>query len=355
MTSDGKHRPGWAVLPVLLILVAACTSTEVGPFPQPDRDYSDVGLSDAEAATLLSIEKVDDFPLYTMHHYAAYDYEEFEGALPAMPVVMAPGSQQAWACSLFAALADPDSRLFGRNFDWSTSPTVLLFTDPPDGYASATLVDIAYLGFRGDPSGDLADRPIEDLKGLLNAPYTPFDGLNEAGLAIAMAAVPDGQVVVDPSKDTIGSLGIIRLMLDKASTVEEAVELLIEYNIDFEGGPPLHYLMADRNGDSMLVEFYQGEVHLLRGEQEWNLATNFLRVAVDSPDGQSIRYDLVSEALESSAGRMDFDAAFELLELVSQPDTQWSVVYSTNTGEIRVVMGRTFEQVYTFELPMLED
>ena len=52
-------------------------------------------------------------------------------------------------CSLFAALGDPENRLFGRNFDWRYSPALLLFTDRPagGGYASVSMVDIAYLGF----------------------------------------------------------------------------------------------------------------------------------------------------------------------------------------------------------------
>ena len=45
--------------------------------------------------------------------------------------------------------AIPDDRLFGRNFDWRYSPALLLFTDRPaaGGYASVSMVDIAYLGF----------------------------------------------------------------------------------------------------------------------------------------------------------------------------------------------------------------
>ncbi|MDF1594872.1 MAG: hypothetical protein P1T08_02060 [Acidimicrobiia bacterium] len=112
-------------------------------------------------------------------------------------------------------MADPESRLFARNLDWRFSPTLVLFTDPADGYAAVTFVDIEYLGFRGDLAGDLTSRSIEELAGLLDAHHLPFDGLNEAGFAIAMAAVPQGEVPIDPDKEAIGSLGIIRAMLDK--------------------------------------------------------------------------------------------------------------------------------------------
>ena len=35
--------------------------------------------------------------------------------------------------------------VYGRNFDWQYSPALLLFTNPPDGYASVSMVDIEYL------------------------------------------------------------------------------------------------------------------------------------------------------------------------------------------------------------------
>ena len=138
------------------------------------------------------------------------------------------GEDQPWACTLFAALADPEARLFGRNFDWSFSPTVLLFSDPADGYASAAMVNISYLGFAGALSENLTAKPIDELVGLLDAHHIPFDGLNEAGLTIGMAAVSPGDMEFDPSKQSVGSLGIIRVVLDKAATVDEAIELRFE-------------------------------------------------------------------------------------------------------------------------------
>jgi len=331
---------------VCLALVVACASVESGSFPTPDREYA--GFSPAEAATLLSLEQIDGHPLYTMNQYAGYDYENYEGPSAAGEDISPNRDRDAWACSLFAALADPESRLFGRNFDWDYSPSLLLFSDPPDGYASAALVDIAYLGFDG--SADLTDKPLDEVANLLDAHHIPFDGMNEAGLIIGMAAVAPGNVPVDPAKPTIGSLGVIRLMLDQASTVGEAIDLMAGVNIDFVGGPPLHYLMADRNGDSAVVEFYQGETYVFRGDAGWNLATNFLLAGVEAPAGQSRRYDTVWSQLESTGGVLDSEGAMSLLQSVARSDTQWSVVYSSTSGQIRVVMDRNYDRVYEFML-----
>ena len=314
----------------------------------PGGDYSHLGLSDAEAATLLSLEQMDDYPLYTMRHYPQYGYEEYTGssAAAALDVTIA----APWACTLFAALASPDSKLFGRNFDWTFSPTLLLFTDPPDGYAAASLVDLAYLGFGGASSQGLTTRPIEDLTTLLDAHNIPFDGLNEAGLAIGMAAVAPGNMPSDPDKESIGSLGIIRVVLDKAATVDEAIEILSSYNIDFEGGPPLHYLVADNGGETAVVEYYQGEIHVIRSETGWYQASNFIESTADPAHGQCRRYDLVAEELDAVQGVLDFDGAFGILEKVAQAETQWSVVYNQTSGEIRVVMGKQYDRVHVFQL-----
>jgi penicillin V acylase-like amidase (Ntn superfamily) len=58
----------------------------------------------------------------------------------------------------------------------------------------------------------------------------------------------------DANKETIGSLGVIRQMLDHARTADEAVNIMKSYNIDFDGGPFIHYLIADATGKSILGE-----------------------------------------------------------------------------------------------------
>ena len=56
---------------------------------------------------------------------------------------------------------------------------------------------------------------------------------------------------------------------DYASSVEEALELMDDHNIDFSCSLPLHYLLADRMGSSALVEYVAGEMRILRSEQPW--------------------------------------------------------------------------------------
>jgi hypothetical protein len=344
-------------LALILGLLVGCSAPAVTPTPVPTAPTTVPtptsradGLSHEEAATLSSLEQVDDYPLYTMRYYGAYD-QRASSAEPVLSEAEGTASLPAWTCSLFAALGDADHKLYGRNFDWEYSPAVLLFTDPSDGYASVSMVDIAYFGFEGDKAGTITDLPLIERRALLYTPLWPFDGMNERGLAVGMAAVPPGDMRPDPNKETMGSLGVIREMLDHASNAEEALAILQSYNIDFVGGPPLHYLIADSSGCSLLVEFYEGEMVVIPNETPWHQATNFLRASVgESAEGECWRYDKISQRLTEAGGQLTVQDAMDLLAEVSQGVTQWSVVYGMSSGDVNVVMGREYDNMHSFSL-----
>ncbi len=299
------------------------------------------GLTDDEAATLRSLEKVDDYPLYTMHFHGAYDqYNDRAGTHAAHP----------WACSLFAVLGDEDNVLYGRNFDWEYSPALLLFTDPPDGYASVSVVDIAYL-VEEDRVKSLTDLPPAEREPLLAAPFWPFDGMNEHGLVVGMAAVPESEMPNDPAKEAIGSLAVIREMLDHARDVDEAVATMESYNVTWDGGPPLHYLVADASGRAVLVEFYAGEMVVIPNETPFHLATNHLR-ATATGDGGCWRYAILDEWLAEAEGKFSPQEAMALLSDVSQDGTQWSIIYDASSGDVRVAMGREYDGVHALHLDL---
>jgi hypothetical protein len=339
-----------------IFLLAACGPRLAPATPDlpatPTTISVPTNLTEAQVATLSSLQKVDDYPLYTMIYTGVY--RPRETATSPDNSRKSFDSTPAWACSLFTALFDEDNFLYGRNFDWQFSPALLLFTDPPDGYTSVSMVDIAYLGFDESNSMNILDLPIEERTALLDAPYLPFDGMNEYGLAIGMAAVSPGNVRPDPNKETIGSLGIIRLMLDHARTVDDAVEIMKSYNIDFSGGPPIHYLIADSAGNSVLVEYYNGEMQILENEEPWHLATNFLRSSVDDPaEAGCWRYNIISAQLAEVNGQIDAQAAMQLLADVAQNNTQWSVLYQMSNGTINVAMGQDYQDVHQFQLDLI--
>ena len=327
--------------------VAQATPTPIPVTPTAIATITEaIGFPEDAAKTLATLKQVDDHPLYTMTYYGEYDSRR---PLVLLPVPQAEPTP-AWACSLFTILLDDEHLLYGRNFDWQFSPALLLFTDPPDGYASVSMVDLEYLEFGSNAVHNLTDLPLEGRVNLLDAPWLPFDGMNEHGLAIGMAAVPAGDRKPDPSKETIHSLGIIREILDHARDVDEALRIFDDYNIMF-GGPPLHYLIADTKGKAVVVEFYKGERHVIENNQPWHSATNFLLSSVEDPkDGNCWRYDRINARLTEKQGLLDSNSAMELLAEVSQENTQWSVVYQMAHGDLNIAMGGDYANIQTFKI-----
>jgi uncharacterized protein (DUF885 family) len=307
--------------------------------------------------TLASLEQVSDYPLYLMQYQGDYGFDEFLqrgtqplGRQPTTPSGLGsyPASQPGWACTGFAALNPEEEIVVGRNFDWLEHPALRLFTDPPGGYASVSMVDLHYLGVEGQV--DEAER-----QALLHAPYLPFDGMNEGGLTVTMMAVSEAESSFDPQRATLSELNLIRLLLDQAASVDEALELMGAYNIDFGGGPPLHYFLADSAGNSAVVEYIDGEMKAIRNQADWQVATNFL-LSLEQPQGAESscwRYNQAYAVLEGAGGSLDPLAAMDLLESVSQPGeyaTRWSVVYNLSKKELQLVMGRDYASMFTFGL-----
>ena len=301
-----------------------------------------------EQRTLASLRKVDDHPLYVMRYHGDYDLEmRLQGSpSPSSRELSAwQGVNHAWACTCFAVLGEPGDKLLGRNFDWYDHPALLLFTDPPDGYASVSMVDISYLGFSGQAM------PATERERLLEAPFWPFDGMNERGLGVGMMAVPRAKAARDADKVSLEGLLVMRVLLDRAQDVEEAIALLPQYNVYFHG-PPLHYLLADASGHSAVVEFVDGYMRVLRNGQPWQVSTNFVisEAQPQGADSECWRYNRVHEVLKGVGGGLSDEEAMDLLKTVSQGNTIWSLVYNLSSGEVRVAMAREYDEAHLFRL-----
>jgi len=315
--------------------------------------------------TLKSLKKINDFPFYTLVYEGDYGFDVYLQSLQAETSSSAkavverqestfPNQQYnknnitPFACTVFSARTPNNEFLLARNFDWYLHPILLLFTDSPNGYASASMVDISYLGVDRDTDLFAAG----NAEALLRAPFLPFDGMNERGLAVGMMAVEHSEGFINAEKGTLDSLEIIRLLLDYAATVDEAVALLRQYNVDFGQGPAIHYLIADAGGSSVIVEYIDGKLHLTRSQKPWQISTNFLfsEIPLEQAPNVCWRYQTADLALTSSAGVVTSAEALAILERVSQEGTIWSMIYNQTSTEILVAIGRDFELVYPFDL-----
>jgi len=301
------------------------------------------------ALSLASLKTVDDYPLYKMRFYGSYGLSARLGGAPRLSGSQASGKKaEPWACTAFSARNGQSQPLFARNFDWSTDQALLLYTDPPGAYASVSLVDISFLGY-GVQKPSWLNRVW-----LLQAPFIPFDGMNEHGLAVGVLAVPTAEPARDSTKLTLNTLLMIRVLLDYARNVEEALELMGRYNLTMMGGPPVHYMLADAAGDSAVVEYVRQEMRVIRGDGPYQVATNFVLSGTLPTDPQAAcwRYRLANEALRASGGVLSKRDALDLLGDTSQRNTIWSAVYNLTTGEFLVVMGRRYDRPRPFKLTM---
>ena len=142
----------------------------------------------------------------------------------------------------------------------------------------------------------------------------------------------------------------MRLVLDQAATVGEAVAIFRRTAIDFSGGPPLHYMVADASGDSAVVEYVDGRVRVIpRGERPFQAMTNFVLTG-DAPRRRPLPHrDERAAPLRRppDAGRRRSPCS----QRVAQPHTRWSVAYDLRARTAHVVMGQKYGgRVLTFSV-----
>ena len=112
--------------------------------------------------------------------------------------------------------------------------------------------------------------------------------MNEKGLVVATLNVPNEKVEYDSSKPILGRWQVLRLLLDKAATVEEALEQMKNYNC-FDGS--VHFFIADALGNSVVVEYISGEMKVINSEESFQVVTNFYLSDKERPG--KVRRDII--------------------------------------------------------------
>jgi hypothetical protein len=334
-----RRRLSAAFVGFLFVLMSS-SCKDTGPVGSPAAN---------DEKTLGSLTKANGHPFYTMKFYGDYGFAEQVGLATVQSLARDNSlihADSAWGCTCFVAYGTSGNPQFGRNFDWHDCIPLLLFTHPPTGYASVSMVDLEYLGYTRNnlPDGGT------DKAALLRTPLYPFDGMNEKGVTVGMMAVPTARAPYDPKQISLGELGTIRLILDFAATTDDAIALLGRYNLRMED-PPVHYLIADAAGHSAVIEYVNGAMIVLKNTEPWHVSTNFIIAGSGAPTVSPCwRYNTAYSELTAVNGRMTCDAALALLGRVSQTTTIWSVVYELGNGTVHVATDRTYDGSLRFVL-----
>lgn len=323
-----------------------------------------------ELRSLISLKQLDAYPLYSMTYYGDYGFDDFlkVGAKSDKDIELFVMKRllkginidlgiTGAGCSAFTAYNEKNERIYARNFDFDFAPPLILHTSPKNGYKSVSTVNLAFAGYNADK----LPKPLSFNSFLtLAAPYLPFDGMNEKGLTMALLAVPHAEPPQKENQITLNTTTAIRLVLDKAATVDEALSLLGQYNIYFSGDVKCHYFISDVSGKSVIVEFLDGEMKVTPNSGNYQAVTNFIvyngmNEGEGAGEGEAFnefeRYDKAMAALEANKGVISEDQAMKVLEAVKIPDrTQWSVVYNMVTKQAKICVDEKYDQAYTISL-----
>ena len=265
-----------------------------------------------------------------------------------------------YGCSTLAVHSPNGAALFGRNFDWEECNIMLVHTIPKDGYESIATCNLDFLGFGADwkPDGSPGDKIMA-----LASVYAILDGMNEKGLCVADLMVSHGQAVdQDTEKPDLTITSGLRLLLDKAANVEEALELLSQYDMHFSLGRAQHFSLSDATGRSVAVEWINGEMVVT----DTPVVTNFYLYQDDgtSGSGQSyVRFDTLTTLRQTADGVMTPDQVRSALAAVAQSNfpgenggelTCWSWVYDQQETTALFYDTEDWEHPYTLSLRSAE-
>ena len=138
----------------------------------------------------------------------------------------------ALACSTFFAKTPEGGFLLGRNLDNQETDLAVVKTAPKDGYRSVSVVNLSFLGYdKTHTPAKLKDRIVA-----MGAPYFPLDGVNEKGFAVGVLQLQAPPTDQNTDKVDVDTTLAIRVLLDMAATVEEAVALLRQYDMHASAG-----------------------------------------------------------------------------------------------------------------------
>lgn len=239
-------------------------------------------------------------------------------------------SMPDFGCSAFTAQDITGKKFLCRNYDNEFYPILVTKTSPKNGYSSVSTSDLKALGY----SLTYLPEKFVDRLLMLAAPYIPFDGINEKGVAISVNMVEGEKVKQSTGKIPITTTTLIRLVLDKADSVEKAIELISKYDLNESTGGPFHYQIADSTGDSAVIEYIDEELKITRKTGNYLAITNFMihsDAEIDNGFGYD-RYEIIQNKLSETNGILSEEDCFELLKSAKHEftngGTSWSNVFN---------------------------
>ena len=292
-----------------------------------------------------SIEKLED-GLYSMEFTGDYGFDAFlaqggaisdSGVADYLTSFLSHGFYKneskmetgSFGCSTIYTQDADGAYYFGRNYDWTECSAMMVHTKPKNGYESVSTCCLDFLGF-GDgyaPDGSMMERMQS-----IAAIYVPLDGMNSEGLMVADLMAGDKEETHQQTgKTALTTTTAIRLLLDQAANVDEAVALLRQHDMNSSIGSAHRLSIADAQGSSVVVEYVNGEMLVT----ETKVVTNHYLSDCEKQGVGSEQSHQRYDTLAAHTGSADADEVRDLLECAAQKNyPQTADSYEKTTGSI---------------------
>ena len=240
-----------------------------------------------------------------------------------------------FACSAF--FSDGKTKYFAKNFDWGSG----------QGYIIKNIsgqTKFAY-GLRGSNQAYWTSKYGSITFNQIGKEF-PYGGLNEKGLVVEQLWMSES-VYQDNKNQTISELEWIQYQLDNYSTIDEII--LNINNLTIKPIATIHYFIADRNGNSAIIDFVEGRTvvnkkhginQVLTNEMFLN-SVNYFELNKTKIDKDSRTHLDRYCQIKNSLSNIEIDnpnQAFEILNNSSENKTnyktQWTIVYDLSNLKV---------------------
>tara|TARA_B100000809_G_scaffold254247_1_gene291211 strand:+ start:385 stop:1431 length:1047 start_codon:yes stop_codon:yes gene_type:complete len=249
-------------------------------------------------------------------------------------------SKSLVACTTFF-INTPTQKVFGRNYDWMIGTGQII--ENKRGLLKTSLVK------NGETSISWTSKFGSITFNQFGKEF-PLGGMNEKGLVVEVLWLEESKYPTKDTRKSINELQWIQYQLDNYASVTEVINSDKFLRINSEQGN-LHYMLADKSGNSATIEFINGKTVITQGENlQFKVLTNNtmsdsktylkqhsgfggtteIKKKIDSKD----RYVRTCKNMKAYKGQNAVDYAFSSLADVTYSATVWSIVYDLTNMKV---------------------
>lgn len=236
-----------------------------------------------------------------------------------------------------------DQLIFGRNYDW-VAGTGMVHTNQRGLVKTSFAVNdggtISWTSKYGSVTFNQYGKEF------------PTGGMNEKGLVVELMWLSETKYASPDNRAAIAGLQWIQYQLDNCATIDELIATDKQLRINATSAP-LHYLVADANGNAATIEFLDGKMVVHKaGQLAFPVLTNSVysesvKLAKDAIKQNDIPGDgssesrfvracsMVNDYTSGKTSKPVVDHAFDVLSSVKQSThTKWSIVYDIKNKKV---------------------